>query len=858
MKPAPRSILTRLGLISLRQRYLTAFVLVSMLLLVGAYFGWQYVQHTNQQQLNQIQHRADATDALADVTRQIHSLEVNMLRFITQPSQENKTSIKHAFQLYDAAIAKLRINKWITSDVALLELIHSMEMDRTQLSNIVDRLLAVRIDEAQWFPAMTIMQDRMLQHNLQFMAALDFVINEIGEDLQNPQKLEIFKILNEIRHTWQMMIAESRLFVSNSFGVFSSDPQQGMQTRRVNISIYTSRLNTLLTRLQHFDKKGQLDILSAESIAEMRQWFTSWQEAYNEVLNSFDSKLWRNDLLILHKEVQPLLDRIQQRSSSLQLELGVASAKDITQLAGVAKNLSDSVIYIAVTLSLIGFGGYFGFNRAILRPIANVAMALKTEALTQRSEHGRLLISDAKEIRDLTNAFQEMREQIRSRQAHLDHMAHHDALTALPNRALLRDRLGQAMVRARRDQKMVGLMFLDLDRFKQINDTLGHDVGDRLLQVVATRLSGCVRATDTVARLGGDEFGIVIESVGHLDQIAIMAGKILSAFTAPFVVDSHELHSSTSIGIALGPNDDNDVDTLIKDADIAMYHAKDQGRNNFKFYSAEMAAQVAQHMLLESQLRHAIDNNEFVLHYQPIVSMQTGQIISTEALLRWQHPQRGLLMPSEFLPVLEDSGMIRPLTQWVLNQASRQYLRHNEAGHSEVRMAVNLSGLLLRNDTILDIIVSAIEQTRIDPTGLLVEITEDTLLEVLHDSRKSLQTLHDMGIRIALDDFGTGQSSLSHLRRNPIDIVKIDRDFIRDIPGDKHDSELVDAIIAMAHKLRIRVVAEGVETREQLEFLRWHKCDAVQGFYFSKPVDGDALLTILAENKKLPQSGIHS
>ena len=855
MKTPSRSVLTRLGLISLSQRYLTAVIVVSLLLLTVAYFGWQYVQQTNQTQLSQIQHRADATDALADVTRQIHTFETSLLRYITQPSEQNKADINRAFQLYDAAIAKLRTNKWITNDSALLDLIHSMEMDRTELSSKTNNLLAVRVDETQWFPAMTIMQDRMLQHNLQFMAALDFIINEVGEDLQNAQKQEIFKILNEVRHTWQMMIAEFRLFVSNSFGVFSSNPQRGMQTRRINIEIYTNRLNSLLSRLQRYDKAGQLDILSKDSVVEMRQWFASWQEAYNEVLNSFDKELWRNDLLILRNDVQPLLDRIQQRSSSLQLELGVASAKDITHLAGVAKNQSDSVIYIAISLSLIGFIGYIVFHRTILRPIANVAQALKTEALAHRSEHGKLLISDAKEIRDLTNAFQEMREQIRSRQAHLDHMAHHDSLTTLPNRTLLRDRLSQAMARARRDNKMVGLMFLDLDRFKQINDTLGHDVGDRLLQVVATRLSACVRATDTVARLGGDEFGIVIESVGHVDQIAVMATKILSAFTAPFQVDNHELHSSTSIGIALGPNDDNDVDSLIKDADIAMYHAKDQGRNNYKFYSAEMAAQVAQHMVLASQLRQAMEHSEFLLYYQPIVSLQTGKIISTEALLRWQHPQRGLLSPGDFLSILEDSGLIRPLTQWVLNQASLQYLRHSHAGHPEIRMAVNLSGLLLRNDTILDIVINSIEETRIDPNGLLVEITEDTLLEALHDSKKSLKTLHDMGIRIALDDFGTGQSSLSHLRRNPIDIVKIDRDFIRDIPDDKYDSELVDAIIAMAHKLRIKVVAEGVETKEQLEFLRWHKCDAVQGFYFSEPVDGDTLLTIINQQELHPLTG---
>ena len=855
MNTRSHSMLSRLGLISLRQRYLAAMLIVSLLLTIIAYFGWQYVRTTNQEQLDQIQHRAEASDAIADVADQIHIIEINLLRYITLPSEANKIRINRAYQLYDAATSKLLDNKWVIGDKSLVDLIQAMVLDRRRLNTITDELLKVRSDEAKWFPAMTIMQDRMLQHNLQFMAALDFMINDINEDLRNPNKLEIYKLLNDIRHSWDMMVSEFRLFVSNSFGVFANDPALGMQTRRSNIEIYSKRLDTLLNRLQQKDHVSQLDVLNRRSVTEMRQAFMSWKQAYTEVTNSFQQDVWRNDLLMLHKQVEPLLDKIQQRASSLQLELGVASAKDITHLTGVAKNLSDSVVYIAIGLSLIGLLGYIFFHRVILLPIATVARALKSEALSEKSEHGNLHLSEAKEIRDLTNAFDEMREQIYKRQSHLDYLAHHDALTALPNRTLLRDRLGQAIARARRDNKMVGLMFLDLDRFKQINDTLGHDVGDHLLRFVATRLAGCIRATDTVARLGGDEFGIVVENIGHADQIAVMAGKILNSFTAPFLIKHHELHTTTSIGIALGPNDDNDVESLIKDADLAMYHAKEQGRNNFKFYSVEMAAQVEHHMVLETQLRQAMDNHEFILHYQPIVSLQTGQIIYTEALLRWQHPQRGLLSPMDFLPVLEDSGLIRPLTQWVVNQASLQYLRQNQAGFGQIRMAVNLSGLLLRNDVILDIVINTIEQTRIDPTGLLVEFTEDTLLEAMQDSKKALTSLHAMGVRIALDDFGTGQSSLSHLRRNPIDIVKIDRDFIRDIPGNQHDCELVDAIIAMAHKLHIKVVAEGVETQEQLEFLRWHKCDAIQGYYFSSAVDGDSLLELLLKNQRLPLIG---
>jgi diguanylate cyclase (GGDEF)-like protein len=428
-------------------------------------------------------------------------------------------------------------------------------------------------------------------------------------------------------------------------------------------------------------------------------------------------------------------------------------------------------------------------------------------------------------------------------------MAHHDALTQLPNRVLLRDRLELAISRAQRDKTCVGLIFLDLDRFKKINDSLGHEVGDQLLEQVAKRLLTCVRNTDTVSRLGGDEFAIVVDSV-NVDQIAQMARKILAAFEKPFRVGTHELFSTTSIGIAMGPSDDDDVEALIKDADIAMYHAKDLGRNTYKFYSGEMAAQVAEYMVMENQLRLAFEENQFFLVYQPIVELKTGKIIGTEALLRWQHPEKGVLGPDHYLDIIEDSGLIRPITQWVLIEASHQYNKFKKAGFADVHMSVNLSGVLLKGDSILDMVINAIEQTKIDPSGLIMEITEDTLLEDLQSSEKALVTLKEMGIRIALDDFGTGQSSLSHLRTNPIEIVKIDRSFIRDIPEDKNDMELVDAVIAMAHKLHMIVVAEGAETIEQVDFLRWHNCDAVQGYYFSKPCTGTEIMSVLAQDNQ--------
>lgn len=840
-----------MGLNSLRQRYLLFFITVAILLMIFAYVGWRYVDVVSHTQVKDIQHRTQAANALTDLVTQLHTAQINLQRFITSPGNQNQQSVYDAFSLFDSSMEKLRNNKWVREDTALSELVIALGRDRDKLKQEIDGLIDVRLNKNEWFPAMNIMQERMLQNNMQFKSTLDTMIQETDDEPDKTKRIESYKLLSQVRYNWQMIISEFRLFVANSFGVFSNDPDEGMQTRKTNIGLYIEQLESLLEQLEHQGKQNQADAIFNQNIHDLHKWHNQWLVAYYDVLSSFQNKQWRLDLILLTNNIQPLLDQIEQRISILQLELSVASSKNITMLTRLAQNISDYVIYVAITLIMLGFLGFIIFQRAILSPITTFAKVLKTEAINQDGIEQRTLSSSTTEFKQLSDAFNDMRMQVRSRQAHLDHMAHHDSLTHLPNRILLRDRLNQAIARSKRDQKIVGLMFLDLDRFKQINDTLGHDIGDKMLQVVAERLKQCVRATDTVARMGGDEFAIVVEGVASAEQIVGLARKILKSFVQPFIIDHHELHSSTSIGIAIGPDDDTDVDGLIKDADIAMYHAKDLGRGNYKFYSSEMALIVAEHMALESQLRNALHNGELCLHYQPIVDIKTGAIVSTEALLRWRHPDRGLLTPDHFLFIMEDTGLIRPVTQWVLNEASRQYLKHKQAGYHHIRMSVNLSGLLLKGDTILDLIINTIEHTQMDPNGLIVEITEDTLVEDLQGSDEALRTLKGMGIRVALDDFGTGQSSLNHLRLTPIDIVKIDRDFIRDIPQDQNDSDLVDAIIAMAHKLRMNVVAEGVETQQQLDFLDWHKCDCVQGYYHSRPLESDDILQFITENKKI-------
>ena len=448
-----------------------------------------------------------------------------------------------------------------------------------------------------------------------------------------------------------------------------------------------------------------------------------------------------------------------------------------------------------------------------------------------------------------------VRKEMESR---LVHLASHDALTGLPNRNLLHDRLGQALISAARHGRAAGALFLDLDRFKVINDSLGHSAGDRLLKVVAKRLQDGVREGDTVARLGGDEFVVILDDMAQPQDAALVAQKILESFVQPFHVEvpeaggAQEFFFTTSIGISLYPSDGEDVDTLLKNADTAMYRAKERGGNSYQFFTPEMDLRARKRLSLENALRNALERREFVLHYQPQIDLATQNVIGVEALLRWNHPEQGLVAPADFIPLLEETGLIVPVGEWVLREACAQAKSWRKAGLPPLRMAVNLSARQLRHERFADTVAEALADTGMDPDGLELEITESAVMQQVDVSLETLRRIHALGVRLSMDDFGTGYSSLSHLKLLPIDTVKIDRSFVRDIPADENDAAIVQAIIVLARTLRLNVIAEGVETKEQLEFLRVYGCDAMQGYLFSRPLPADEITSLLKCGKSLP------
>jgi diguanylate cyclase len=438
-----------------------------------------------------------------------------------------------------------------------------------------------------------------------------------------------------------------------------------------------------------------------------------------------------------------------------------------------------------------------------------------------------------------------MAEQIQIGKDQLAHLAHYDVLTDLPNRILLLDRLNLAIELAGRQGWHLALMFMDLDQFKHINDSLGHTVGDHLLKSVAQRLSGCARHSDTISRQGGDEFVMLLPFISSVEDATLCAQKMLAALDLPHHIDGHDLHISVSIGISIYPNDGKDAETLLKSADTAMYYAKENGRNNYKFFEQDMNARAVQRHSIETSLRRALERQEFVLYYQPKVNLQTGTIVGVEALIRWQHPERGLLPPALFIPIAEDCGLILPIGRWVLREACLQIRAWRQSGLPPITVAVNTSALEFRAKGFIEGIRATLEDTGLEPCYLELELTESVLMRDADFTHSMLNELSDLGIKLAIDDFGTGYSSLSYLRQFPIDTLKIDQSFVNQMTSSPDDASIVSAVISMSKSLNQRVIAEGVETPEQYAFLLAQNCDEGQGYYFARPVAAEALATLL-------------
>jgi diguanylate cyclase (GGDEF)-like protein len=464
------------------------------------------------------------------------------------------------------------------------------------------------------------------------------------------------------------------------------------------------------------------------------------------------------------------------------------------------------------------------------------------------SENARAVFDDDGTLQSYEGTVEDVTDR-KLYQARIEQQANYDTLTGLANRSLLQDRLEQALIAASSYHTRVAVAFVDLDRFKYINDSLGHHVGDELLRTMADRLESCVRDCDTVARLGGDEFVVLITGQTGVDLVRNIVERMLQSVTQPWVTEHGEFNVSCSIGVALYPSDGLDAQTLLKHADSAMYRAKESGRNNFQFFTRELNALMIERLAMESSLRRALERDQFMLEYQPRVDLKTGGIIGAEALIRWRLPEQGVVAPGRFIPLAEETGLIVPIGKWVLKAACAQNKAWQTAGLEPIIVSVNVSARQFRQDNLARTVAEVLEETGLEARYLEIELTESM---VMHDAQQLVAMLGDLkrlGVQISVDDFGTGYSSLSYLKRFPVDRLKVDRSFVEHLATDSDDATIVRAIITLGHNLGLKVVAEGVEQPEQLNFLRLNHCDEAQGFIYCRPVDSDELATKLSRRR---------
>ena len=817
------------GLDSYRGRYGYISLFASLALMTVAYLGWSQFSRTAESQISSIAQRANVDRLLVEVRTQLNLLENQLQRIVIEPRPDDIAAATQTYETLSQSMDELvRYEDFISASEA--EILHK---HMGELNEEIRNLLAVRQEVNRWFPAMRLLQEEMYPSNLAVLGELQVLLQEAESDLSAEQRLAVIEGVTELRQSWHSMVEQMHHFIAFRLGILTGGIEADSPEYLANIHSHSSQIDHHLHALHQLHTQVPFGIDVEQRLNEIGGYTRRWLSASEQVYQLMESAVWRHDLQLMRERLSPLLTNMRERFSLIDQHLDDESVHDIKQLTQTAKDLSRAILSIALMGMLMILAAYLYINRNLLMPIAQTAHALKEEA--RGATDVRPPPAHLRETSDLVEAFNEMRRQVHQRQRYLDHIAHHDALTQLPNRTLFRDRLEHALAIALRGETQVGLMFLDLDQFKQVNDSLGHLVGDELLRTVADRLVSLVRNSDTVARLGGDEFAILVEGISQRDDMSLLAQKILKIVEQPMMLDGQELRISVSIGIATAPYDDVTAEYLIRDADAAMYEAKRQGRAAYCFFDGEMTLKVTEALQLENQVRQAAEQQEYTFHFQPVIDSVSGELFCFEALMRWEHPTRGFLYPDEFLSVLDQTGLIADVMSSLMGQAVEFQRDQHRLHNRKVAIAINLSVRLLNDTGFRKQLLEHLIARDFLSDSLIIEITEDILMHDLVEADVFLQQAKTLGARVALDDFGTGQSSLSHLRQFPFDYLKIDREFIRNADSDSNDGSLVKAMVQLAHAFGIQVIAEGVESESQLRFLQSLGCDYLQGYLIGVP-----------------------
>lgn len=822
MRGEHKTLWKRLGLGSYRGRYLWLTISLSIALIALALESQQVVRESATRSTLQAGMQAGLISGLTDADQHLHRLKEKLLAFSLDPLATKPDRVREFSRQMALSIIHLDQEPY-TSNPDYRGIIELLLSDSERLQRLVERLISTRLDASAWVPASRIMNDWMVPQADVISGALQSVDTLLADDgTAIPLRLQALRL----RVYWQHVLGEMRLLIANRFGAFTSDATAGMASRAENLKTHLDSFREGLTRLSRESIEAGHDFVNEETHV-VQQALSHWIDGYHRIQMLINRDDWRQDLALLKHEIDPLVELMSQRLTRSRFQLQADTQAQLFDLLRLGDRLVNGIGWLAVILIGIFGLGYLAYQRWLLRPIEHISKQLQREGRGESADTAHL--PPVSETRQLVESFSEMREQVRARERRLDYMAYHDPLTGLPNRVMFHERLNDVLHNELQRGQEVAILFMDLDRFKQINDTHGHLAGDKLLIEVARRLRSAFRREDLVARLSGDEFAVLLQRFGPQEKLSLLAQKAIDALAAPFEIDGSSFRSSASVGASLAPRDGSTADRLIQQADTAMYHAKKTGRARYAEFVPDMLERSAAQLALENELHIALQERQFQVFAQPILDCSSGRLYSHECLLRWNHPVKGLLSPFAFLDTLEDMGLMRDVTDWILDELERTRATRDQA------YSINLSALLLSDAGFLAHLQRRIRTGEIRGDRLIIEITEDTLSDDLDRITLQLADLQAIGVRIALDDFGTGQSSLSHLRAFPFDTVKIDRSFIRDVIDDNQDATLVRAVIGLAHTLGMDVVAEGVETAEQHAFLKAEGCDLVQGYLFGRP-----------------------
>lgn len=809
---------------SLRSRYLTLASLVTVLLLIGATVANWYIRDVSRSNTAALVANKKITGTISEIRNSLARINLTVNNMLIRPESMHAAiidkNLSHVFDLISELRKSVGIN---TADIeSNIEDLHNSFVSLDEKT----RFLITQRANPEWvYPILPYISKKLLSPNRNFLVATEQSINEYLHD-EIPVD-ETYHQLQQLRYLWQSKIMNFRAVMIRFAGLnnVSRTPQE------IQVGELHEQIDNLLSQLKTRQKNNQLQFQTDASLDSMIKASENWYSNWREVQEIRSSTFWRGDIAYLNQHITPLQKSTNTIMRNLEMATQAWSDTQSTKLSDAAKRISTELwILVLLAVSFV-IAVYVLIEKLVLQPTARITHALAEEA---QEQHFHLEDKSSQEINQLTTAFNSMRKQIHQRQMALEHQALHDALTGLPNRTLLNDRLGQAINMMNRNDDQLAVLLLDLDRFKEVNDTLGHHVGDQLLQLVAARLENTIRSSDTVARLGGDEFAVIAPNTTPDETIQI-SKKIIAALNDVFTINHQNIFVGASLGISIYPDNGTDIHTLLRHADTAMYVAKESNQN-FVHYKESQDKNTPDNLSLVGDLHHAIlEDEELEAYYHPQINLLSREITQVEVLLRWNHPVKGFVSPEEIIRLAEQTGMIKDLSYWVLNTAMREYMQHLHKRN--IGLSINLSAWNLQDPELVTTIDALLKKHQMPAEKLTLEITETAMMNDPLRARTVLNELNDRNIVLSIDDYGTGFSSLSYLKLLPVQELKIDKSFIIDMLNDENDATIVKSTIELAHNLGFKVVAEGVENNETLLQLHAQRCDFIQGYYLCKPQD---------------------